>query len=320
MIKHLIALAIIAFLNCSIAAQNMQSSGKSAETESYTTQIFASAFEAEFKEKEDLKDVKKLRVFYRERTDLLYALKDQMRNYADYSYEATSMQTNLNALQEEIKDKKPTEIIELDASLVDRFYYVDRNQSSLTVKQIKVIISSMEQKKASLVKQIEAYKNLKANINNVKDDLDKCESQIDATLAPEYQQQEFRIWISVCFTALIAILLVTFFLIVYIKSDNTLSKDLLSSNGLQFITLFVLIIAIILFGILNILHGTELATILSGISGYILGKGISANTNPNANPNPIPNPSTTPTPVPNPIPDPNPAPNLPNPNLPDLKG
>jgi hypothetical protein len=41
----------------------MQSSGKSAETESYTTQIFASAFEAEFKEKEDLKDFKKLRVF-----------------------------------------------------------------------------------------------------------------------------------------------------------------------------------------------------------------------------------------------------------------
>lgn len=40
----------------------------------------------------------------------------------------------------------------------------------------------------------------------------------------------------------------------------------------EFITLFVLIISIILFGILKILEGRELAAILSGIAGYILGK------------------------------------------------
>ena len=75
------------------------------------------------------------------------------------------------------------------------------------------------------------------------------------------------------FTILIAILLIVFFVIVYKRSDSTLSKDLLSGNGLQFVTLFVLIIAIILFGILSILQSSELAAILSGISGYILGKG-----------------------------------------------
>jgi hypothetical protein len=51
------------------------------------------------------------------------------------------------------------------------------------------------------------------------------------------------------------------------------SKSLISSSGLQFITVFILIIAIILFGILKVLGGSELAAILSGISGYILGKG-----------------------------------------------
>ncbi|MES1181282.1 MAG: hypothetical protein ABUL44_00655, partial [Flavobacterium sp.] len=102
----------------------------------------------------------------------------------------------------------------------------------------------------------------------------KCNNELDSTLAPEYQEQNFRIMISISFIFLIATLLISFFLIVYKRSDNTLSKDLLGGNGLQFVTLFVLIIAIILFGILNILKGTELATILSGISGYILGKGI----------------------------------------------
>lgn len=59
----------------------------------------------------------------------------------------------------------------------------------------------------------------------------------------------------------------------YKRSDQTLARNLLSETGLQFVTIFILIIAIILFGILNILGGSELAAILSGISGYILGKG-----------------------------------------------
>lgn len=79
---------------------------------------------------------------------------------------------------------------------------------------------------------------------------------------------------SICFLGLIALILICFFSVIYLKSDLTLSKDLLGGYGLQFITLFVLIIAIILFGILDILKGSELAAMLSGISGYILGKGI----------------------------------------------
>ena len=66
-----------------------------------------------------------------------------------------------------------------------------------------------------------------------------------------------------------------FFTVVYKGNygNKNLAKDLLSGNGLQFMTLFILIIAIILFGILDIFLGSELAALLSGISGYILGKG-----------------------------------------------
>ena len=41
---------------------------------------------------------------------------------------------------------------------------------------------------------------------------------------------------------------------------------------MQFLTLFSLVIAIILFGITQILEGKELAARLGGLSGYILGR------------------------------------------------
>jgi hypothetical protein len=42
---------------------------------------------------------------------------------------------------------------------------------------------------------------------------------------------------------------------------------------MQFVTLFSLVIAIVLFDVLKILDGRELAALLGGLSGYILGRG-----------------------------------------------
>lgn len=118
-----------------------------------------------------------------------------------------------------------------------------------------------------------SYTRIQESLEGVQYDIFQCEQALNASLSPEFQQQTFRIWTSMTFSILIAILLFIFFFIMYRRSDRTLARNLLSETGLQFITIFVLIIAIILFGILNILGGSELAAILSGISGYILGKG-----------------------------------------------
>jgi len=105
-------------------------------------------------------------------------------------------------------------------------------------------------------------------------DISLCQTQIDNALAPEYKDQSFRVSISITFAILIGILLLAFFFLIYIKSESHIAIELLSGTGLQFITIFILIISITLFGILGILEGRELAAILSGISGYILGRGI----------------------------------------------
>lgn len=124
------------------------------------------------------------------------------------------------------------------------------------------------------IAQIGAFeKTLQANIDHLEYDLRQAEAAIDAALAPEYKSQEFRVSVSAFFSALIAVMIISFFAIIFMKSGDDVGRLLLSDGGLQFVTIFVLIIAIILFGILNILEGRELAAILSGIAGYILGRG-----------------------------------------------
>lgn len=74
------------------------------------------------------------------------------------------------------------------------------------------------------------------------------------------------------FAGLVALVIIGFFIIA--MRDETVRKSIFSNElGIQFITLFSLVIAIILFGIVQILEGKELAALLGGLSGYILGRG-----------------------------------------------
>jgi hypothetical protein len=72
------------------------------------------------------------------------------------------------------------------------------------------------------------------------------------------------------FVTLVTILILGFF---FVGIRGGLMNDIFRDDrGLQFITLFSLVIAITLFGLLNILEGKELAALLGGLSGYILGR------------------------------------------------
>jgi hypothetical protein len=83
--------------------------------------------------------------------------------------------------------------------------------------------------------------------------------------------QDFKTNLSLTFAALIAFVIVGFFVISY-KDDKVRSAIFAGQSGIQFLTLFSLVIAIILFGITGILEGKELAALLGGLSGYILGR------------------------------------------------
>jgi len=82
----------------------------------------------------------------------------------------------------------------------------------------------------------------------------------------------FKLEMSIAFTVLVAIVISGFFWIAFSSED--IKKAIFSPEaGIQFITLFAIVIAVILFGITGILEGKELSALLGGLSGYILGRG-----------------------------------------------
>ena len=86
-----------------------------------------------------------------------------------------------------------------------------------------------------------------------------------------YVNQNFKKEISWSFAFLVGLVIVGFFLIA--SRDEKIRKSIFSGDtGLQFITIFSIIIAIILFGVTGVLGGREISGLLGGISGYILGR------------------------------------------------
>ncbi|HEX8350020.1 MAG TPA: hypothetical protein VF598_08655 [Hymenobacter sp.] len=255
-----------------------------------------SNFNEKFKTEEERTDFKSLRNYLSEREGLLAALRNTSaslhRNSSLLPSTLASTKVIIQRLDNLIKGRKDKDSVQVHlASVTNNFalgwYPFDEFANSNPDSEKRMVWVSVEQLKAKLsgissylVEANAAAKRMRTvdrSIEAVEKDVNDCRRQIDIALAPEYKEQDFRKQITLYFSLLIALMLVSFFLIVHRNAGNELSKNLLSSNGLQFITLFVLIIAVILFGILSILQSSELAAILAGISGYILGRGAQKN-------------------------------------------
>jgi hypothetical protein len=104
---------------------------------------------------------------------------------------------------------------------------------------------------------------------------DAIDTEISRRVDLEKPKQEFKKNISAYFAGLIALVILGFFFIA--SRDEIVRREIFAGQaGIQFITLFSLVIAIILFGITGILEGKELSALLGGLSGYILGRSTTA--------------------------------------------
>jgi len=242
----------------------------------YQSNAYISDFEQTFKSESDRRNYKLLREYLNKKEEISRILKmagDEY--YYGLSYSKLFAIDYLQNLEDELNLRNPEERMHIRLNSVrPSFDFSGEYTVEFIEKEIlpKIRERFAEAAKRDLLNE-EMYMQIQSNIDVIAHDIFLAEQAIYASLSPEFRDQDFRIWISLTFSGLIAVLLVAFFFIIFKRSDISLSKLLLSSAGLQFITVFVLIIAIILFGILSVLKGSELAAILSGISGYILGKG-----------------------------------------------
>lgn len=100
---------------------------------------------------------------------------------------------------------------------------------------------------------------------------DQIERKMSDLIDIEKPKQSFKTSISLIFAGLVAGVIAGFFIVAF--RDEKVRREIFSGqSGIQFITLFSLVIAIILFGITEILEGKELSALLGGLSGYILGR------------------------------------------------
>ena len=242
----------------------------------YKEKNYRSDWKLKFSTNEDLTNFKKLREYLQQKKDILQKLQTELYSYQYNSNNLRVIDNYITRYEKRIASAKGNELILVDIYVTDPplNYY-----ASYTPADIKnYILPELKNAKETAAIQDSTINVQRTKLNNnielIKTDIANCESQIDNALAPEYHQQTFRTEISITFAVLIGILLVAFFWLIHKKSDHNITAEMLSGNGLQFITLFVLIISITLFGILNILEGRELSAILAGISGYILGRGV----------------------------------------------
>ncbi len=191
--------------------------------------------------------------------------------------------------EQEIVKRSLQSLIKVDQSDTDSIFISDilsiehdavlgaSTPGKATIGGVRTLMAHLDTAIGGYKKKVADAENAVAlvtsNITTFRDDLTRSEDAIDAALRSENRDMLFKAAITAFFSLLIGVMIYRFFQAIHDGAGPKVGGLLLSDGGLQFVTIFVLIIAIILFGILNILEGRELAAILSGIAGYILGRG-----------------------------------------------
>lgn len=180
-----------------------------------------------------------------------------------------SVESGINRLKADRDDakKQQDERAKREQSLADR--ETDRNRRIEQARQADGALSRI-------------LTNLTVSQNIVDDEL-------NSALRIDRERNIFKTQIALAFTGLVGMVILGFFVIAGV--DVRVRQSIFSSqSGIQFITLFSVVIAIILFGITGILESKELSALLGGLSGYILGR---AMTGGQVTPPPAPAPVST---------------------------
>jgi hypothetical protein len=154
-----------------------------------------------------------------------------------------------------------------DSSLFHDSLLIWRQQKSVLANQLRQINFSINDAR-NKSRQKDSLNTL---LDSKKKQLMNAEYKINQLMIPKISQQNFMFWASIAFVILMCILLGTFFYVVS-RDPITRQKIFGSDSGIQFIALFSIIIAIILFGLTGVLEGKELSALLGSVAGYILGK------------------------------------------------
>lgn len=181
---------------------------------------------------------------------------DTLRNEKMPEDGVDAAKRELESLETGLKAIKPRRATDTEGEPADTSDVVKERIATLTAQ-----IKDYDANKTVLA---EKEKQLAAG----KAELECLQERIRSLLTPE---QDFKLTMSIYFAILVGLVILGFFVMAGL--DMTVRRAIFSgAQGIQFLTLFSIVIAIILFGITGILQDKELAALLGGLSGYILGR------------------------------------------------
>lgn len=175
-------------------------------------------------------------------------------------------------------DEERTEKLETEIRRIDRKIETTKQKQEAAQEAVDAVSSTVEQinNLSAREKGLGDYKaELQASqkaYNDAGNLLDRVDERAQNLLSNDNEQNFFTMVSTISFAVMVGFVIVFFFIIAY-RHETVRNAIFAGDSGIQFVTLFSLVIAIILFGVLRILEGKELAALLGGLSGYILGRG-----------------------------------------------
>ena len=179
----------------------------------------------------------------------------------------------IEELADEVSDLPPRAHLERELTRLKT--ELEKEQKAATPDQAK--LAALQGYIDDTTQKLDSLKNV-SELQKKKDDayfLRRRQTQVEQKIAALFDDKRdmslFRAISTAIMGVLIAIVVGGFYVIAWYK-DGIATKIFGGEMGMQFVTLFLIVIAIILFGIMGTLEGRELAALLGGLSGYILGK------------------------------------------------
>ncbi len=207
----------------------------------------------------DLSSVTDVRPLFAERSKLIEDLANLKQDIDDLSAKVPDV---------------PVETLELDLQKLKRDLENAQKVSPPDKQRIDALTRAIEAANSDLQLLINSgpeLRQMKTELDHKRQRLPAIEQRIASLFDATRDTNQFRSTATWAFTSLVFVVVGGFFFIAY-RKDGIAAKIFSGEMGMQFVTLFLIVIAIILFGIMGTLEGRELAALLGGLSGYILGK------------------------------------------------
>ncbi|HEV3484248.1 MAG TPA: hypothetical protein VG106_02500 [Vicinamibacterales bacterium] len=216
------------------------------------------------------------------------------RERGDLVDELYVLDRDINELWESVRNVPAERILQADLERLQKdLTRAEKRQDAATAESLRDQIDTAQANLKIVRDAVPRINLLEQQQESKSRRMRDIEGRISSLFDTTRDVNEFRSSVTYVFGGLVVLVIAGFYVIAW-KKEGVARTIFSGEMGMQFVTLFLIVIAIILFGIMGTLEGKELAALLGGLSGYILGRAGSKAQGKESEPAPKPLPNAAP--------------------------